>query len=257
MSEHRTVPPTSSDPTRNAARRTLYRFTALAFADPLCGTWSQLADAGTQTCVRAACEFLREEPAAIATSLGWGEIRLDQFDLEELFARLPDSPEALNAEYEQTFGLLVAAACPPYETEYISEKLSFQRAQQLADISGFYRAFGVEPGAERPDHVALELEFLALLIDLEARAETKDQFVVSRDAQSNFVANHLAWWLPSFAQLLWKESPQSFFAASGRLLCAFLPTERALLKVEPPSTPIPPSRIERPEECEGCSLHAL
>ena len=252
--------PTQFDPALNAARRALYRFTALAFGDPLSGTWPQLTDSRSQACVRAACELLRDEPACLATTLGLGEESRDQLDPDAMFARLPASPEELNAEYERTFGLLVTAGCPPYETEYIDGKLSFQRSAELADIAGFYRAFGMDAGAdrpERPDHLTLELEFMALLIDLEARSTTDDQFEVSRKGQVDFVRDHLSWWVPSFARLLAKENPDSFFAAMGHLLCAFLPTERALLGVAPRLLPAQPSRLERPEECAGCLLQSL
>ncbi len=250
---------TRFDPTLNAGRRVLYRFAALAFGDPLSGTWLQLTDSRSQACVRAGCELLRDESAA-ATPLGLGELPLDRLDPAAVFARLPVSPEELNAEYEQTFGLLVTAGCPPYETEYIDSKLSFQRSAELADIAGFYRAFGMEPGAipsERPDHIALELEFMAVLIDLECRAKTDEQLQVSRKAQADFIRDHLSWWLPTFARLLAKENPASFFAAMAHFLCAFLPTERALLDVAPRLIPAQPSRLERPEECAGCLLQPL
>src|SRR5262249_16265763 len=155
-----------------SARRALYRFTSLALVDPAAGSWAQLTDRTTRECIMAACELLRAEPGAIASPLGLGERSLDHLDPTTLFARLPSSMELLNAEYERTFGLLVTAGCPPYETEYIDGKLSFQRAQQLADIGGFYRAFGMEPSSvrpERPDHISLELEFLAVLIELKLR----------------------------------------------------------------------------------------
>ncbi len=249
--------PTRFDPALNAARRALYRFAALAFGDPLSGLWVQLTDSRSQDCVRAACELLRDEPASLATTLGLGEEPRDQLDPDAVFARLPASPEELNAEYDRTFGLLVTAGCPPYETEYIDGKLSFQRSAELADIAGFYRAFGMDGGAdppERPDHIALELEFMAVLIDLECRAATDDQFQISRKAQEDFVRDHLSWWVPSFAHLLKKEIPESFFAGMGHFLCAFLPTERALFKVAPRLMPAQPSRLERPEECAGCML---
>lgn len=249
--------PTRFNPTADTARRVLYRYTSLALLDPLGGTWSQLADERSQACVMSACELLREEATDVAPCLGLGEFPLERLDPTTLFARMPASSEELNDQYERTFGLLTTAACPPYETEYIDGKLSFQRAQQLADIAGFYRAFGIEPGTERPDHISLELEFMALLIDLDTRATTDHQFEVSHAAQTKFVRDHLSWWLPVFARLLLKESPQGFFAAVGELLCAFLPTERFLLGIESPKSLTPPSQIERPEDCEGCMLHSL
>jgi TorA maturation chaperone TorD len=244
-------------PAIETARRALYRFTSLALLDPLGGTWPQLTDENSKACVRSACELLREEAAGVSPCLGRGELPHDRLDPAMVFARMPASPAALNEQYEQTFGLLTTAACPPCETEYVDGKLSFQRAQQLADIAGYYRAFGVEPGHERPDHIALELEFMALLIDLCSRARTEEQFDVTRDAQVRFVKDHLSWWLPVFARLLQKESPDGFFTAVGELLCAFLPMERFRLGVEPPVNPASPSSIERPEECEGCALHSL
>lgn len=252
--------PTSFDPALNAARRALYRFAALAFGDPLRDTWPQLTDSGSQACVRVTCELLRAEPACLATTLGLGEESRDQLDPDTMFSRLPASSEELNAEYERTFGLLVTAACPPYETEYIDGKLSFQRSAELADIAGFYRAFGMDAGAdspERPDHLTLELEFMAVLIDLECRATNDDQFQVSRKAQADFVRDHLSWWVPSFVRLLAKENPNGFLAVTGHFLCAFLPTERALLRVAPRLLPAQPSRLEQPEECAGCLLQSL
>lgn len=248
--------PTRFDPALNAARRALYRFAALAFGDPLSGTWRQLTDARSQACVRATCELLRDEPASLATTLGLGEVPPDQLDPEAVFTRLPASSEELNAEYEQMFGLLVAAGCPPYETEFIDSKLSFQRSAELADIAGFYRAFGIEPGAERPDHIALELDFMAVLIDLECRAATDEQFQVSRQAQADFIRDHLSWWVPTFARLLAKENPDSVFAATGHLLCAFLPMERMRLDIPAPRTPVESSLIEPPELAESCAVCA-
>ena len=238
----------------NSARRAIYRFGAMAYNDPQTGTWPHLADAKLQAGLHAACELLRDEPAAAVSSLGLGESPLEQLDLTTVFQRLPTSVVALNDTYDQTFGLLVTCACPPYETEYIDSKLSFQRAQQMADLGGFYRAFGVEPNAERPDHIALELEFMATLIDLESRARTDDHLFVSRKAQSDFVGDHLVWWVPTFAKLLAKESSDSFYAAVGRFLSAFLPAERSLLGIAPHWLKANPSTLEPPEECEGCLL---
>lgn len=248
--------PRRFDPALNAARRALYRFTALAFGDPLNGTWAQLTDSQSQACVRAACELLRDKPAA-AASLGLGELPVEQLDPNVVFSRLPTTSGALNSEYEQAFGLLVTTACPPYETEYIDGKLSFQRSAELADIAGFYRAFGMDAAADRPDHIAIELEFMAVLINLECRAETADQFEIARQAQMTFVREHLSWWVPTFARLLVKEVPDRCLASVAQLLCALLPAEREWLGVTARLMCAQPSQLERPEECEGCLLQAF
>ena len=249
------------DPTMNKARGALYRYTALAMLDPRAGSWSHLSLRQSQECVQAAGELMREHATATVSELGLGELPCDHLNPTQMFARLPDSDHELNTEYEQTFGLLISSPNPPCETEYIGEKLTFQRSQDLADIAGFYRAFGLETSAdrpERPDHIALELEFMAFLAGLErhaaesSEANSDERMTVCRDAQAKFLKDHLAWWVPTFAKLLSKERPDGFYAAVGQFLSALIPAERGLLGVKPVITLVGPSPLERPEECEGC-----
>ena len=158
---------------------------------------------------------------------------------------------------------MVSSACPPYETEYINSKFAFQRSNSLADVSGFYQAFGLtisDRHPERPDHVVLELEFMAFLLGLERQAAEEDPSRrpedqrVCRDAQARFVSEHLAWWTPVFARLLSKANPHGFYAAASAFLAALIPAERALLRLPPASCCVGPSEVERPELCEGCEL---
>jgi TorA maturation chaperone TorD len=245
------------------ALRTLYRYAALALADPHLGTWQQLTDDRWQQLVVAAAALLRDDPAAQPSEPGWGELPVQRLRPGEVFAALPTAGAAWNDDYERVFGLLASGNCPPYETEYIDSKLSFQRAQALADIAGFYRAFGWTPSSEhpeRPDHIALELEFLATLCDMQARASQNDvhdgeeRAAVCRDAQAKFLAEHLLWWAPAFARLLAHADPKGPYAAIGRFLTSLLPAHRALLNLPSYSGPQRPSRVEPPEECDGCLL---
>jgi TorA maturation chaperone TorD len=247
----------------NLARQALYRFAALSFADPQVGSWEQLNALRDDPLLFSGAALVRALPAARPSKYGLGECPLDLLDPQTVLDRLPASREALNAQYENTFGLLVSSNCPPYETEYINSKFAFQRSNGLADISGFYAAFGLTTSdlrPERPDHIVLELEFMAALLGLERQAANDaskrgpEHREVCREAQARFLEQHLAWWAPAFAKLLGQQNGQRFYTAAGVFLTALIPAERALLAVQPASRPVLPSSMERPEDCEGCQL---
>jgi TorA maturation chaperone TorD len=256
---------TTFDPALSIARQSLYRFAALSLLDPRAGCWEQLNQLRDNQMLTDAAELIRDEPAAKATKLAVAERPLEELDPEPVFAALPDCEAKLNAEFERTFGLLVSNACPPYETEYINGKFTFQRSQALADISGFYCAFGLQASAQHPerlDHITLELEFMAFLIGFQRQAIEEDsgdgeeRAALCRDAQERFLREHLAWWAPVFARLMGHENCGGFYTAVGTMLAAFITAERALLNVEATTHSVRPSTLERPEECEGCLLAA-
>lgn len=258
----------ATDRGMNLARQAIYRFASLTLLDPRAGAWAQLNDAGVRNSVLAAAELLRTDAIASRAEPARGEHSPDVLDPAPVFALLPGSSDALNAEYEATFGLLVSGDCPPYETEYIDSKFAFQRSQQLAEIAGYYQAFGLEPShryRERQDHIALELEFMAVVIGLELRAAAQSpenadaarHVADCRQAQARFLGDHLAWWTPTFARLLTLLHAGGFYAASARFLMALLPIERALLEVAPVLSGVQPHSLERPDECEGCLVQPL
>lgn len=112
--------------------------------------------------------------------------------------------EELQAEHRRVFGL-VGSQC--YETEF-GLPHEFRQSQELADLAGFYRAFGFHMGGrvrERPDHIAVELEFMYLLCLKEAYAEVhglREQVEISRNAQAAFLKDHLGTWIEAFAASL-------------------------------------------------------
>jgi nitrate reductase assembly molybdenum cofactor insertion protein NarJ len=98
---------------------------------------------------------------------------------------------------------------PLYETEYGPGR-SLAKGHDLADLAGFYHAFGVELAdlegsgrTELPDHVAVELEFYGYLLRKEAHLQSVHDQVggeIVADARRKFLRDHLGGFLPSIAE---------------------------------------------------------
>jgi TorA maturation chaperone TorD len=133
-----------------------------------------------------------------------------------------EGPARLRALFFGTFGHALSPDHPLYETQYGDDPV-FRQPQRLADVSGFYRAFGVDvaPDAhERVDHVGVELEFLALLTAREATARAAGEPDRARTcglAIEVFLREHLAPVLPTFARLLGDHARDRFYPAAARL----------------------------------------
>jgi TorA maturation chaperone TorD len=145
--------------------------------------------------------------------------------------------DARAAEHRAAFGHVVAHGCPPYETEYGRRHL-FGQAQELADIAGFYGAAGLRPGAasERPDHVACELEFLAVAVlrEAEALARGADEPAArARELIAAFLRDHAGRWLPAFAAQVERRAPGTGYAALATLTARLVADHALELGVEP------------------------
>lgn len=121
----------------------------------------------------------------------------------------------------------------PYEAEF--KKLAdFQKAQLLADIMGFYRAFGVEPRLDRADHIAAELEFMHYLLLKEhfaLAAGQAENAAVCREAGEKFLVEHLLTWTAPLGQALRAKGHalSPFYARLLDMLDAFVSSEKELL----------------------------
>lgn len=108
---------------------------------------------------------------------------------------------------------------PPYEGSY--EVDPFRQARQMADVAGFYRAFGADAHgveSERPDHAGTELEFLAFLGLRRLEAETAgDDETAMRCAEieDDFLTSHAGRWLPVFFGRLADEAEHPVHRALG------------------------------------------
>ena len=145
----------------------------------------------------------------------------------EVNAELKDK---LKSKYYNLFGHSARSSVPPYETEF-GDKNLFQQPHQLADISGFFTAFGLELNVaehERIDHVACELEFMCFLARKEAYAIQNKKSAMLKEtlkAERSFLKDHLARFTPTFSHLCLKEDPGGFYGNLGRLLRNFVQIE--------------------------------
>src|SRR5690606_17946011 len=114
---------------------------------------------------------------------------------------------------------------------------SFAKGNQLADIQGFYKAFGFELGQgeniEMADHLAVELEFYSLLLlkelTLKELNDAKGEQIVA-DAQGKFLKEHLGTYFESL-RLRPGIQRSSFFALVVEWLAELLRSELRLKAV--------------------------
>ena len=177
------------------------------------------------------------------------------------------SLESLQAAHRQVFGLTGSLM---YETE-LGLPHEFRQSQELADIAGFYRAFGFRTGGtvrERPDHLATELEFMYLLALKEAYAASNsmpEQAEICVDAQRKFLQDHLRRWIGPFCRSLERSiderlgdaALQTPYVMLAHLVESFISLESARLGVDsaiPPAAEQEPTPYNPDYSCAGCAV---
>ncbi len=125
----------------------------------------------------------------------------------------------------RVFGHAVRGPCPPYELEYGTEHF-LGKSHRMGDAAAFYRAFGVElsgSARERPDHAAVEAEFLSLVCLKRALAEGRgegERAAVCADAERLFLEEHLGRFLPALARRVAELEPGGALDAALALAAA-------------------------------------
>ncbi len=134
-------------------------------------------------------------------------------------------------------------------------QLEMTRTFEMADVAGFYKAFGVEvdPAGVRVDHITTELEFLNLLAVKESIALQEEgegeHSQICRDASRVFLRDHLGRWAPRLGGLLAESAADPVFGATGRLLRDFVPFDAELIDAEgAPMHSVDPTRSEERSE---------
>jgi DMSO reductase family type II enzyme chaperone len=160
----------------------------------------------------------------------------------------------LQAEHRRVFSNVITLDCPPYETLFGNDHV-FGQAHTMADIAGFYKAFGLEVSRdihERLDHLSVELEFMHFLAYKESYARCHDgeeKIKIVVDAQKKFVKEHIGRWVPLFSRMLMKKAETGFFRYMAEFTADWVEFDVAYLGVNPqpysetdyrPATFLPP-----------------
>lgn len=170
---------------------------------------------------------------------------------------IPPPPSDPADEFRRIFGHNLSPDCPPYETHYEHMGI-FRKTQELADLAGFYRAFGLETadGDRRADHLPVELEFVSLLCLKEALAverEETEKADICRRARERFLGEHLCRWLSAFTQAVNQKAPNGYFARLSAALAAFARIDAEALGVDLAAPRPRPTLPDEPEDvCISC-----
>ncbi len=177
-----------------------------------------------------------------------GDLKFETLDLE-----------FLQAEHRRVFGL-TGSQC--YETE-IGSPHEYRQSQEMADLAGFYRAFGFNVGGavrERPDHLSVELEFmyvLALKESYAANQNNPDYFEVSVDAQKKFLSEHLGKWTELFAKSLAHFAETGPYVALAYFADEWIQADARRLGIPLESRPLDQIALtpfNPVESCAGCAI---
>ncbi|MFQ5850135.1 MAG: molecular chaperone [Candidatus Binatia bacterium] len=197
-------------------RATLYNALALGFRPPAEETLARLVSRQGADALADAAAVLDANPGSELVCAARSLVRMEAATVMEL-----------SASFQRLFGHTARGPVPPYETEYGPEAI-FQQPQELGDLTGFYRAFGLTLNTaehERADHVSCECEFLSFLALKEAYAlEQQDAPMLEETCKAArlFLRDHLGRFMPAFAKKLTREDQDGFYGALGNLSWRFV-----------------------------------
>lgn len=199
-------------------RATRYKSLAAAFTYPDCSVLAELRE-GRWPDPEQDSQALRRAFAAFRTAC----VQVEASSLQEEYLLLFDRQ----------------VRCSPYESSYGDGRRLGGKPVELADITGFYIAFGLEPSCshrEMPDHIAVELTFMSVLCLKEAYAlfhGLAEPREVSCEAQRTFLGDHLGRWAWTFVEGVEAAPATPFYRAAAALLREFVAEDCRQLGVTP------------------------
>lgn len=163
------------------------------------------------------------------------------------------SPEPIAIRQERYNALFSGPGRPRFwlhESLYRSGQLF---GSETMDVGGIYRTAGlVIEGAELPDHVSLELAFLAYVANQQVNADQPSGTWV--EIEQNFIKTHAGQWLPALGRDL-ADSGDEVYAPIGQLLADWLMGSRQPLHHGyAPTTGLYTPVMQEVENCSLCGF---
>ena len=159
------------------------------------------------------------------------------FDVNFKGIPTPSLPqEDFESEYISTFDIAFGPShpCPLHESDYRDDVSSTDITEELLR---FYEHFQVklsDKEKDYPDHLVVELEFMAFLAKKEADAVKRGTDPEPyRLAQADFLERHLAKWVPKLDEKVQKRIKQPFYRGASSFLREFLTNHLSYLRSLP------------------------
>lgn len=166
------------------------------------------------------------------------------------------STEELTAEYSRLF--LGSGLVPLREGGYGGGSRFAGQPVDIADLNGFYLAFGFAPpptAPNPPDHLGTELEYLSLLHLKKAfalqRSRVSQDKIVER-AMAHFLEDHLGRWTAALDMALREAKAAATYSRMAELLRKAVGAECASLRIRPRATARNPVRDPLAEDTFVC-----
>ena len=216
-----------------SARALVYRFLSLGFSFPEGEALAALQDEAAWPTLSRVVAPIPECQVALA----------EMKDTAEAVSTTEQSLKALQVEYTRLFiNAVPRVPAPPYESVYLGQGRVM--GEPASRVLAAYREAGLAPSQgwrEPPDHVVVELEFAAYLLERQAEAlaagEAEKATWWGERAQA-FLEAHLWRWLPMLAERVRASARHPFYDSLAALSGAWVASEReraGMVEYSPPS----------------------
>jgi TorA maturation chaperone TorD len=167
-------------------------------------------------------ELKPQADSPLADGLGQVQAALDVLDVSAL-------EERLNIEMTRLMEGPGLTPAPPYASFYLNGQQLMGPSAQAARCAYLEWQALPEQASIPPDHVALELGFLAVLTE-KAMTDDEDQQLAALRASHTVLREQVQPWLSRFCADLESNSREPFFAALARLTLQVIEADRAWLE---------------------------